>query len=64
MVVLLDNKHDGSGFAMTKAAITSDGKKICDAELTLKTMPFPDDAFAQMIVNRARQLNCPEHLLS
>ena len=57
-------EHDGSGFAMTKAAITSDGKKICDAELTLKTMPFPDDAFAQMIVNRARQLNCPEHLLS
>ena len=57
-------EHDGSGFAMTKAAIKSDGKKICDAQLTLKTMPFPDDDFAQMIVNRARQLNCPEHLLS
>lgn len=57
-------EHDGSGFAVTKAAIKSAGKKICDAQLTLKTMPFPDDSFAQMIVNRARQLNCPEHLLA
>jgi len=56
-------EHDGSGFAMTRASIKSDGKKICDAQLTLKTMPFPDDRFAQMIIQRAGQLNCPEHLL-
>ncbi|MEP1207349.1 MAG: 3-hydroxyacyl-ACP dehydratase FabZ family protein [Rhizobiaceae bacterium] len=56
-------EHDGSGFAVTTASIKSDGKKICDAQLTLKTMPFPDASFAEMIVNRARQLNCPEHLL-
>ncbi|NKB51478.1 MAG: beta-hydroxyacyl-ACP dehydratase [Rhizobiaceae bacterium] len=56
-------EHDGSGFAMTRATIKSQGKKICDAQLTLKTMPFPNDTFGQMIINRARQLNCPEHLL-
>ncbi len=28
--------HDGSGFAMTKARITRDGKPVCDADLTLE----------------------------
>ncbi len=34
-------EHDGSGFAMTKAAIRHDGKMLCDASLTFKIMPFP-----------------------
>ena len=34
-------EHDGSGFAMTKAAISHDGKMLCDARLTFKIMPFP-----------------------
>ena len=33
-------EHDGSGFAVTKAKITSAGKKVCDAQLKLRTMPF------------------------
>ncbi len=33
--------HEGSGFAVTKAHIDLDGKKICDAQLTLRTMAFP-----------------------
>ncbi|MEM8749658.1 MAG: 3-hydroxyacyl-ACP dehydratase FabZ family protein [Pseudomonadota bacterium] len=56
-------EHDGSGFAKTKAAIKSDGKKICDAELTFKTLEFPDQAFAAMITNRSRELNMPEQFL-
>ncbi len=34
-------EHDGSGFAITKAAISHAGKKLCDARLTFKIMPFP-----------------------
>ena len=34
-------EHDGSGFAMSKAAISHDGKKLCNARLTFKFMPFP-----------------------
>ncbi len=34
-------EHDGSGFAMTKAAIHHEGEKLCDAMLTFKIMPFP-----------------------
>lgn len=56
-------EHDGSGFAVTKASIKSQGKKICDAQLTFKTMPFPDEAFANMIKERARQLKMPEGLI-
>jgi 3-hydroxyacyl-[acyl-carrier-protein] dehydratase len=33
--------HDGSGYAVTKAGIAAGGKRICDAELTLRTLPFP-----------------------
>ena len=56
-------EHDGSGFAMTKASIKSDGKKTCDAQLTFKTMPFPDAGFAKMIADRAAELGMPQHLL-
>jgi len=34
-------EHDGSGFAMTRAAISHDKRKLCDARLTFKIMPFP-----------------------
>jgi 3-hydroxyacyl-[acyl-carrier-protein] dehydratase len=33
--------HDGSGYAVTEARIESGGKRVCDAELTLRTLPFP-----------------------
>ncbi|MEL7273807.1 MAG: 3-hydroxyacyl-ACP dehydratase FabZ family protein [Pseudomonadota bacterium] len=56
-------EHDGSGFAVTKAAIKSAGKKICDAQLTFKTMPFPDEKFSAMIANRAAEIGLPENLL-
>ena len=56
-------EHDGSGFAITKASIKSDGKRICNAQLTFKTMEFPDPKFANMIAGRARELNMPEEYL-
>ncbi len=34
-------EHDGSGYAVTKAAIRHEGKALCDAELRFRTMPFP-----------------------
>lgn len=34
--------HEGSGYAVTAGRIRSaEGKRICDAELTLRTLPFP-----------------------
>ncbi len=41
-------EHDGSGYAVTKAAIHHEGKALCDAELRFRTMPFPDGLDAPM----------------
>ncbi|OJU03471.1 MAG: beta-hydroxyacyl-ACP dehydratase [Rhizobium sp. 63-7] len=46
-------EHDGSGFAVTKAKITSAGKKICDAQLKLRTMPFGTVPLADVVRQRA-----------
>jgi 3-hydroxyacyl-[acyl-carrier-protein] dehydratase len=34
-------EHEGSGYMATKAGISSDGRRIADAELRFRTMPFP-----------------------
>jgi 3-hydroxyacyl-[acyl-carrier-protein] dehydratase len=41
-------EHEGSGYVVTKAKISVDGKAICDAELRFKTMPFPEGLDGQM----------------
>jgi 3-hydroxyacyl-[acyl-carrier-protein] dehydratase len=48
-------EHDGSGYAVTKAAIRHDGKPLCNAELRFRTMPFPDGLDAPMR-DRARRI--------
>lgn len=52
-------EHDGSGFAVTKARIMSDGKRIADAELVLRTMPFPNDTIAASMRARAAEIGLP-----
>ena len=52
-------EHDGSGFAVTKALVTSDGKRICDAELTLRIMDFPAPELAQAMRARAVEIGLP-----
>jgi 3-hydroxyacyl-[acyl-carrier-protein] dehydratase len=34
--------HEGSGFAVTRATIESEGKSACQAELTLRLLPIPN----------------------
>src|SRR3954471_2174887 len=41
-------EHEGSGYAVTRARITVEGKPICDAELRFRIMPFPADLSEQM----------------
>ncbi|MFN3318084.1 MAG: 3-hydroxyacyl-ACP dehydratase FabZ family protein [Allorhizobium sp.] len=49
-------EHDGSGFAVTKAKITSRGKKVCDAQLKLRTMPFSEVPLAPIVRKRAEEV--------
>ena len=42
LTVTASLEHEGSGYAVTKARITAEGKPICDAELRFRIMPFPE----------------------
>lgn len=42
-------EHEGSGFAVTRAQIHSNGKRIANAQLTYTVMPFPSAELQDMI---------------
>ncbi|MGI9364794.1 MAG: 3-hydroxyacyl-ACP dehydratase FabZ family protein [Rhizobiaceae bacterium] len=56
-------EHMGSGYAVANGSIKSAGSKVSDAQLTFKTMDFPDQRFAEMIANRAGEVGMPKELL-
>ena len=56
--------HDGSGYAVTKAAVTVAGKATCDAELTLRVMPFPDPRLRQNMEEVAARIGFPRKALA
>jgi len=37
--------HEGSGFAVTKAEIAIDGKRVCNADITFRLTEFPSPEF-------------------
>ncbi|WFR97128.1 3-hydroxyacyl-ACP dehydratase FabZ family protein [Rhizobium tumorigenes] len=49
-------EHDGSGYAVTKAKITVAGKKVCDAQLKLRTLPFNEVPLADIVRKRAMEV--------
>ncbi len=51
--------HEGSGYAVTKAAGEVDGKIVCDAEITFRVMPFPDPKFRASMENIAKIIGFP-----
>lgn len=42
-------EHEGSGYAVTKAEIRSDGKRVANAQLTFTIMPFPNPELQTLI---------------
>jgi len=51
--------HEGSGFAVTKAEIRSEGKLVCNAEITFRVMEFPNPAFRVSMEKVAGALEFP-----
>ncbi len=49
-------EHDGSGYAVTKAAIKSNGKLVCDAMLTLRVLDFPNAEMAKRMRETAARI--------
>lgn len=64
--IAVDLEHEGSGFSVTKARISSTGKKVCDAQLKFRTVAFdaagePDTSgLAELIEARAAEVGLTE----
>lgn len=57
LMVEAELEHDGSGFAKTKALISSDGRKICDSKLMFRIMDFPNEQLRGNMLERFGQIN-------
>jgi 3-hydroxyacyl-[acyl-carrier-protein] dehydratase len=51
--------HDGSGYAITKAAIDVDGKTVAESEITFRVMAFPDQKFRTSMSEVAQRIGFP-----
>jgi 3-hydroxyacyl-[acyl-carrier-protein] dehydratase len=51
--------HEGSGYAMTKAAVAVDGKTVAESEITFKVMAFPDPRFRTSMGEVAQRIGFP-----
>lgn len=56
--------HDGSGYAVVEGKIFADGKRVADAELTYRVIPFPNDTLREQMLATARRVGVPEEMLA
>ena len=51
--------HEGSGYAVAAASASVKGKQVCDAEITLRVMPFPNADFRVGMRETAKRIGFP-----
>jgi 3-hydroxyacyl-[acyl-carrier-protein] dehydratase len=56
--------HDGSGFAVIEAVITSGGQKVASAEIRYVVAAFPNDTIRGAMLFKAREIGFPEECLT
>ena len=49
-------EHEGSGFAVTRAEIRSEGKRVANAQLTFTITPFPTPDLQQTIKGQVAEM--------
>ncbi|EDQ31458.1 3-hydroxymyristoyl/3-hydroxydecanoyl-(acyl carrier protein) dehydratase [Hoeflea phototrophica DFL-43] len=49
-------EHEGSGYVVAKARISSDGKRTADCQLKLKTVAFDQVPLAEIVRKRAEEV--------
>jgi len=52
--------HDGSGYAVVEASIAAAGKKVADAEIRYRVVPFPNETLRAQMLETARRIGVPE----
>jgi 3-hydroxyacyl-[acyl-carrier-protein] dehydratase len=56
--------HDGSGFAVTEAKVSVDGKVRCNATLTLRHTPFPNSDLRDHMQSTAKRIGLPRETVA
>jgi 3-hydroxyacyl-[acyl-carrier-protein] dehydratase len=56
--------HEGSGYAVVKASIIADGKKVTEAEIRYGIVPFPNKALRAAMLESARRVGLPAQFMS
>jgi 3-hydroxyacyl-[acyl-carrier-protein] dehydratase len=56
--------HDGSGYAVVTGSISSEGRKVADAEITYRVVPFPNETLRAQMLGTARRIAVPEAFLN
>ncbi len=51
--------HEGSGYSVTAARIAVGEKRVCDADLTFRIMPFPSAEFRSQMTATAARIALP-----
>jgi 3-hydroxyacyl-[acyl-carrier-protein] dehydratase len=52
-------EHEGSGYMVTHADISHDGKRLCNAEITFRLAPFPSPRFRDAMLKVASEIAFP-----
>jgi 3-hydroxyacyl-[acyl-carrier-protein] dehydratase len=55
--------HDGSGYAVVAGSIACDGRRVADAEVTYRVIPFPNETLRAQMLETARRVAVPEAFL-
>jgi 3-hydroxyacyl-[acyl-carrier-protein] dehydratase len=56
--------HDGSGYAVVAGRISAEGRKVADAEITYRVVPFPNETLRAQMLETARRIAVPEAFLN
>jgi 3-hydroxyacyl-[acyl-carrier-protein] dehydratase len=52
--------HDGSGYAVVEGSIALAGKKVAEAEIRYRVVPFPNETLRARMLETARRIAVPE----
>lgn len=55
--------HDGSGYAVIAGAIREGSKRVAEAEITYRILPFPNETLRARMLDTARRVGMPAEWL-
>ncbi len=62
--VVANSLHQGSGYAVLKASILVDGKKVTEAEIRYGVVPFPNETLKAAMLQTAHRIGLEPTLMS